>query len=56
MRRRNILASAVAVAFGHFVAPLQEEALTHSLVFASRDYAEMKAARKEGRDPRYRGR
>jgi enoyl-CoA hydratase/carnithine racemase len=37
-------------------ASLQEEALTQSLVFASRDYAEMKAARAEGREPRYRGR
>jgi enoyl-CoA hydratase/carnithine racemase len=38
------------------LASLQEEALTQSLVFASRDYAEMKAARKEGREPRYKGR
>jgi enoyl-CoA hydratase/carnithine racemase len=38
------------------LASLQEEALTQSLVFASRDYAEMKTARKEGREPRYRGR
>jgi len=37
-------------------ASLQEEALTQSLVFASRDYAEMKAARREGREPKYRGR
>ena len=37
-------------------ASLQEEALTQSLVFASRDYAEMKSARAEGREPRYRGR
>ena len=37
-------------------ASLQEEALTQSLVFQSRDYAEMKAARAEGREPRYRGR
>lgn len=37
-------------------ASLQEEALTQSLVFASRDYAEMKAARKEGREPTYRNR
>lgn len=35
---------------------LEEEALCQSLVFASDDYAEMKAARAEGRDPRYRGR
>lgn len=37
-------------------ASMQEEALTQSLVFASRDYAEMKAARREGREPRYQGR
>jgi enoyl-CoA hydratase/carnithine racemase len=37
-------------------ASLQEEALTQSMVFGSRDYAEMKAARAEGREPRYRGR
>jgi len=35
---------------------LEEEALSQSLVFASHDYTEMKAARAEGRDPRYRGR
>ena len=35
---------------------LEEEALTQSMVFASRDYAEMKAARQEEREPRYRGR
>jgi enoyl-CoA hydratase/carnithine racemase len=33
---------------------MQEEALTQSMVFASDDYSEMKAARAEGRDPRYR--
>ncbi len=33
---------------------LTEEALTQSLVFASQDYAEFKAARAEGRAPRYR--
>jgi enoyl-CoA hydratase/carnithine racemase len=38
------------------VASLGEEALTQSLVFASRDYAEMKAARDEKREPRYRNR
>lgn len=37
-------------------ASLQEEALTQSMVFASRDYAEMKSARTEQRDPKYRGR
>jgi enoyl-CoA hydratase/carnithine racemase len=35
---------------------LGEEALTQSMVFASRDYAEMKAARSEKREPRYRNR
>jgi enoyl-CoA hydratase/carnithine racemase len=35
---------------------MQEEALTQSMVFASRDYAEMRAARGEKRAPRYRGR
>ena len=35
---------------------LQEEALTQSMVFASRDYAEMKTARREQRAPTYRGR
>jgi enoyl-CoA hydratase/carnithine racemase len=38
------------------LASLQEEALTQSMVFASGDYAEMKAARAEERPPRYRGR
>jgi enoyl-CoA hydratase/carnithine racemase len=35
---------------------LQEEALTQSMVFASEDYAEMKAARAANREPKYRGR
>ena len=35
---------------------IEEEAVTQSMVFASRDYAEMKAARAEKREPRYRGR
>jgi enoyl-CoA hydratase len=35
---------------------LQEESLAQSMVFASRDYAEAKAARAEGREPAYRGR
>jgi hypothetical protein len=35
---------------------LEEEALTQSLVFASHDYAEMKAARAEKRQPVYLGR
>jgi len=33
-----------------------DEAATQSLVFASDDYAEMKAAREAGRDPKYRRR
>ena len=35
---------------------LAEEALAQSMVFASRDYAELKAARTEKREPRFRGR
>ena len=35
---------------------LAEEALTQSMVFASQDYAEMKAARAEKREPRFRNR
>ena len=35
---------------------MSEESVAQSLVFASEDYAEMKAARAEGRDPVYRGR
>jgi enoyl-CoA hydratase/carnithine racemase len=35
---------------------LAEEAVSQSMVFASRDYAEMKAARAEKREPRYRNR
>jgi len=37
-------------------ASLQEESVAQSMVFASQDYAEMKAARAEGREPRYRNR
>jgi len=37
-------------------ASIQEEAVTQSLVFGSDDYAEMKAARAEEREPRYRSR
>ncbi|MCZ6782829.1 MAG: enoyl-CoA hydratase/isomerase family protein [Proteobacteria bacterium] len=37
-------------------ASIQEEAVTQSMVFASEDYAEMKAARAEQREPKYRGR
>ncbi len=35
---------------------IEEEAIAQSMVFASRDYAEMKAARAEDREPRYRRR
>jgi enoyl-CoA hydratase/carnithine racemase len=35
---------------------MQEESVAQSLVFGSEDYAEMKQAREEGRDPLYRGR
>jgi enoyl-CoA hydratase/carnithine racemase len=35
---------------------ISEEALTQSMVFASYDYAEMKRARAEEREPKYRGR
>ncbi len=37
-------------------ASLQEESVAQSMVFASEDYAEMKAARAEGREPKYRRR
>ena len=37
-------------------ASMQEEALTQSMVFGSEDYAELKAARAEEREPKYRGR
>jgi enoyl-CoA hydratase/carnithine racemase len=35
---------------------LAEESVAQSLVFGSADYRELKAARQEGREPRYRGR
>jgi enoyl-CoA hydratase/carnithine racemase len=35
---------------------MQEESVAQSLVFASQDYAELKAARAEKREPKYRGR
>jgi enoyl-CoA hydratase/carnithine racemase len=35
---------------------IEEEALTQSMVFASHDYAEMKAARAEEREPKYKRR
>lgn len=37
-------------------ASMQEEAVAQAMVFASEDYAEMKRARAEGREPVYRGR
>jgi enoyl-CoA hydratase/carnithine racemase len=37
-------------------ASMQEEAVTQSMVFGSEDYAELKAARAEEREPKYRGR
>jgi hypothetical protein len=37
-------------------ASLAEESVAQAMVFASRDYAEMKAARAEKREPRYRNR
>jgi enoyl-CoA hydratase/carnithine racemase len=37
-------------------ASMQEESVAQTLVFASEDYAEFKAARAEGREPSYRGR
>lgn len=52
MARRNmgLLANAMVVQ------SIDEEATTQTLVFASQDYAEMKAAKKEGREPKYRRR
>ena len=35
---------------------MAEESVAQSMVFASEDYAELKRARQEGREPRYRGR
>jgi len=35
---------------------MQEESVAQALVFASQDYAELRAARAEKREPRYRGR
>ncbi len=37
-------------------ASMQEESVAQVMVFESSDYAEMKAARAEGREPKYRGR
>jgi enoyl-CoA hydratase/carnithine racemase len=52
MARRNmaILANQLVVD------SIDEEATTQTLVFASTDYAEMKAAKSEGREPKYRRR
>ena len=44
------------LASGEVQRSIAEEALTQSMVFASDDYAEMKAARAAGREPKYRGR
>ena len=38
------------------VESIREEATTQTLVFSSQDYAEMKAAKSQGRDPKYRRR
>jgi hypothetical protein len=35
---------------------MQEEAVAQSMVFASEDYAELKQARAEEREPKYRNR
>ena len=35
---------------------MQEESVAQTLVFDSQDYAEMKQARSDGREPVYRGR
>jgi len=52
MARRNmdLLASNLVIT------SIDEEATTQTLVFASDDYAEMKAARAEEREPKFRGR
>lgn len=38
------------------VSSMEEEKLAQTAIFGSEDYAELKAARAEGRDPRFRGR
>jgi enoyl-CoA hydratase/carnithine racemase len=50
--RRNL----AALANPEVERSMADEAVTQSLVFGSADYAEMKAARAAGREPRYRGR
>ncbi len=52
MARRNM----GLIADGAVLRSIDEEAATQSLVFASSDYAEMKAARAEKREPKYRRR
>ncbi len=52
MFRRNLQ----RIATQEVQASIGEEAAIQSLVFASDDYAEMKAARSEQREPKYRGR
>lgn len=52
MARRNM----GLIANGVVKDSIREEGTTQTLVFASEDYAEMKAARAEGREPKFRGR
>ncbi len=52
MARRNM----GLIANGVVKDSIREEGSTQTLVFASEDYAEMKAARAEGREPKFRGR
>ncbi len=52
MARRNMSLLATQLV----VDSIDEEATTQTLVFASTDYAEMKAAKSEGREPKYRRR
>lgn len=52
MARRNMALLANQLV----VESIDEEATTQTLVFASSDYAEMKAAKSEGREPKYRRR
>jgi hypothetical protein len=52
LARRNM----ALIANQMVVDSIDEEATTQTLVFASEDYAEMKAARAEEREPKYRRR
>jgi enoyl-CoA hydratase/carnithine racemase len=52
MARRNM----GLIADAEVLSSIDEEATTQTLVFASQDYAEMKAARAAGREPKYRRR